>query len=596
MGMKTRYKFVAGAAIAASLVGLGKCAVDNHWIPETAFMKAAVPKKVDIPIAHVAQGAPTETYSLAATPVSNPGLGTLRVMSIPWNATGSFSLANGGETTRTDSLISQFTGGTMRIERQDDYSVMQDAMLKFAQANEKGDGDPTQGAAFVQIMGDALSSYLQVNKQLAKYHQTVAAFAITGFSYGEDKCIMSIGVRADPQKAKGLVVSAVPRDGDQNACIKWASDNGIKINVDTSTFDRDALNFADYGSFGDADEAFIHHASSIRTVVKDGLKTAEKVTVSVDGVATWTPGDVVVFKSPRGPEVETVASTLDYNLQMPAIMIGNVQWMRKHPDYVVGMVKAIDRASFQIRSDENSLMKMSVINAAVFGKGGGEEATPEYWAEHFRGTTLRVGSRNVPVGGSRVVTLAEVADYLGLRPGSYPIYKGVYNYFGDVYHTYYPTFVPDYPKYEDAVDTSYIKQALSGVTLGAATTQFAQAKPITTAVSNRSYPDVVFDTGKATLRPESLRALIKMADQSSMTGLRIRIVGHTDNVGQPIANIKLSRARAQAVADALYEMAPTTFPRERMEVAGVGDTETVADNATEAGRQKNRRVEFILGS
>ena len=71
----------------------------------------------------------------------------------------------------------------------------------------------------------------------------------------------------------------------------------------------------------------------------------------------------------------------------------------------------------------------------------------------------------------------------------------------------------------------------------------------------------------------------------------ILITGHTDNVGSDQANQRLSEGRANAVRDALIERG---VQAERIEAEGKGESEPIADNDTEEGRAKNRRVEFTI--
>lgn len=73
---------------------------------------------------------------------------------------------------------------------------------------------------------------------------------------------------------------------------------------------------------------------------------------------------------------------------------------------------------------------------------------------------------------------------------------------------------------------------------------------------------------------------------------RILVAGHTDNVGDPDSNLKLSTARAEAVRDWLIEA--SGIPATQFAIQGYGDTRPLADNNTQAGRAKNRRVEITL--
>jgi outer membrane protein OmpA-like peptidoglycan-associated protein len=103
---------------------------------------------------------------------------------------------------------------------------------------------------------------------------------------------------------------------------------------------------------------------------------------------------------------------------------------------------------------------------------------------------------------------------------------------------------------------------------------------------------ILFETGKSMVRPESAPTLKEIAAALTQhPELRIRIEGHTDNVGSADANLRLSEARAGAVKDALvkdYRIDPA-----RLETAGLGDTKPVADNKTPEGRSSNRRVEVV---
>ena len=73
-------------------------------------------------------------------------------------------------------------------------------------------------------------------------------------------------------------------------------------------------------------------------------------------------------------------------------------------------------------------------------------------------------------------------------------------------------------------------------------------------------------------------------------GLRLAVQGHTDNTSTPAHNQQLSEARATAVVAAL---AAQGIAVGRLQAAGFGQSQPLADNATEAGRAKNRRVELV---
>jgi OOP family OmpA-OmpF porin len=103
---------------------------------------------------------------------------------------------------------------------------------------------------------------------------------------------------------------------------------------------------------------------------------------------------------------------------------------------------------------------------------------------------------------------------------------------------------------------------------------------------------VLFDTGQATVKPESAPALqevVKLLQQDPK--LKIYVVGHTDNVGGLAANLDLSRKRAAAV----IQMLTTKYAvaADRMQAFGNGPYAPVASNDSEDGRALNRRVELV---
>ena len=98
-----------------------------------------------------------------------------------------------------------------------------------------------------------------------------------------------------------------------------------------------------------------------------------------------------------------------------------------------------------------------------------------------------------------------------------------------------------------------------------------------------------FETGKATLQPESFAVLDELvAYLNRKDDQRIEIGGHTDNVGKATSNLKLSMDRAIAVMD--YLILKGIMPQ-RLEAKGYGMTEPVEENTTAEGRAQNRRTE-----
>ena len=103
---------------------------------------------------------------------------------------------------------------------------------------------------------------------------------------------------------------------------------------------------------------------------------------------------------------------------------------------------------------------------------------------------------------------------------------------------------------------------------------------------------ILFDTGSATIRPESTPTLTDIGRtlQQHPT-LRLRIEGHTDNTGTPEGNQSLSQQRAESVR--AFLMSEYGVSADRLEAIGMGQTVPAVSNDTEEGRQTNRRVELV---
>ena len=100
-----------------------------------------------------------------------------------------------------------------------------------------------------------------------------------------------------------------------------------------------------------------------------------------------------------------------------------------------------------------------------------------------------------------------------------------------------------------------------------------------------------FDPDKTTLRPDAQPVLAEVLTLLTQNpDLRLAVQGHTDNTSTPTHNQQLSEGRARAVVAALTAQGITAA---RLTAQGFGQTQPLADNATEAGRAQNRRVELV---
>ncbi len=104
--------------------------------------------------------------------------------------------------------------------------------------------------------------------------------------------------------------------------------------------------------------------------------------------------------------------------------------------------------------------------------------------------------------------------------------------------------------------------------------------------------DVLFDFDKATLRSGGVRTVRDLADfLDNYPERNVLIEGHTDSIGSETYNLGLSERRADEVQEELIKQG---ISANRIRTRGLGETHPVAGNATEAGRQQNRRVEVII--
>ncbi|MCL1957163.1 MAG: OmpA family protein, partial [Fibromonadales bacterium] len=108
-----------------------------------------------------------------------------------------------------------------------------------------------------------------------------------------------------------------------------------------------------------------------------------------------------------------------------------------------------------------------------------------------------------------------------------------------------------------------------------------------------SISDVLFEFGKADLKPELKENLAEVASilKNLLTESTVIVEGHTDNVGKADANKKLSDQRASEVVKYLIGRG---VDKKRLKSVGYGATKPIADNSTEAGKAKNRRVELVI--
>ncbi len=122
--------------------------------------------------------------------------------------------------------------------------------------------------------------------------------------------------------------------------------------------------------------------------------------------------------------------------------------------------------------------------------------------------------------------------------------------------------------------------------------QIAETKRTERGIITKLKGDILFDSGKANLKPEAASKIDQIAQiLVKYPEDRVNIVGHTDSQGSDELNASLSRKRALAVRQRL---AANGVPNQFLETEGMGEMQPVASNSTKSGRALNRRVELEI--
>ena len=505
-----------------------------------------------------------------------------------WNSQFSGMYANGGQRTTKGSLFDKAHLDVKYI-RQDDCNKQMADLVKFANDYK---GNPNATAVLITFMGDGMPAFMtSLSKELEPLgpeYQPIILPIAHGKSFGEDQVMGPQSWKLDPKNAIGKTVAGVLRDGDINILLKWAGDNGLKLNPDETTYDRNAINIIAANDFLDAPSKYITGYSENRKIVVNGRTTGKDTTVGVDAVATWTPGDVNIATKKGG--LVTIASTRQYASQMPNQTIAIKKWAYDHRTDIENMIVALAQAGDQVRSFNDAKAFAAKVSAEVY-----QEQNADYWLKYYNGIEEKdIQGMKVNLGGSMVFNLADMANTYGLGDDKVDRYKAVYNTFGNLMVQMYPNLMPTFMPYEKAVDKSFLFSVLSNHAelLQGKALETNYAANITTEVSSKSY-SIEFETGSANIRPSSFKLLDEIFQSAVVAeGLKLGVYGHTDNNGSDAINIPLSEKRANAVKVYLLKKG---LKEVRVEAKGLGSSQPVAGNSTEAGRSKNRRVEIVLG-
>ena len=520
----------------------------------------------------------------------------IKIAGYAWNAQSAIIVANGGPKTTQGSLMEK-NGINLEIVRQDWLTELRNLQMKFIDEFDKGNNFPKEGAAGIMIMGDGVPFYISSVQQAlddkygkGKYQLQVAG--VIGLSYGEDKLIGPPSWKMNPQSMKGSLVSAVIGDGDWVTTVNYAFANGLKVNPDPTTFDAEAVNF-----ISSANDDYIESAKELiksqkegwtipLKEVKNGKLTGKTINKKVDGCATWTPGDKMVFDALSG--FTDVISTKEFNNQMATAVIFLKQWADGNKSLVSNILKSSFTAANQMKQFDSWQLKASESVAATFGM-----ENPKYWYDMFKGQKGEKNGISYNMGGSRVFNLADANQYLGVTDGTNR-YKAVFDqvskYLKELNPAGFNQNVKRIVTYEEAINLSYLKQ-IEDIDAGK-TYVTDYSKKASNVVASGEWR-INFDVGRASIRPEGkdvLEQIYNLLIQAEDS--KLELIGHTDNTGTKEGNYSLSAARAEAVKSFLISKG---IPANRFQKTdGRGQDEPIEDNATDAGKAKNRRVVITI--
>jgi len=498
-----------------------------------------------------------------------------------WQSQNSAIFANGGAETTEGSLMEQ-AGWDVKIVRQDNCTQSCTQMIKYIQDYKDG---KTKDGYLITFMGSGIPNYFtgiyNAVKDLGPEYAPIC-FITFGKSYGEDQVIGAKEIKDNKQLLKGKVLRGVRMDGDIDIALKLCGDNNIRVNQDPNLYYPDALNLSYGDDFLKVVNDYNNNLKETRKLVVNG-KTAGDTTVGIDLVATWTPGDVNAMNGRGGV---TIISTKEYASIMPNITISCKKFLNDNRDKVDALIAALAQAGDQIRSFDDVKKYTCGLGASVWG-----ENDANYWYKYYNGVQI---NKDTHLGGSMVFNLKDMAYIMGLD-GSRDTYKDIYNTFGTLQSKYYPKDLPTYVDYTKVFDKSFIRSVMDNhpelMEGQALKTDYTAASDDDEVIGNKSW-SIQFETGSATIKPESYTALDNIAQEvSTSDGLKVTIEGHTDNSGSDDINIPLSEARAQSVVQYLVSK---KLDSDRFTTKGFGSTKPIADNSTAAGKAKNRRVQIIL--
>jgi NitT/TauT family transport system substrate-binding protein len=286
----------------------------------------------------------------------------------------------------------------------------------------------------------------------------------------------------------------------------------------------------------------------------------------VDAAVSWSPDVYVAARERQGGHI--LASTREASNLIADIFVARGDFIEQHPEdirrFVAGWLKGVDLAN---QNPEKTALLMSKSFSGVGledAKGMLQDVKLPNYAEN-----------RAFFGGQGLVTYQSI----------YKTAQGIWRKIGKISDVYEPY---------RTVDTRFLEGAGEAFPeAGEAKPEFtfkAPPKPSAASILTKTV-SVYFPSGSATL-DENAKAVLEtqVLDLAATFGSAyMRIAGNTDNVGNRDSNVRLSKSRAEAVAQFLVSKG---FDRGKFDVVGNGPDKPVASNDSDDGRAKNRRTDF----
>ena len=264
------------------------------------------------------------------------------------------------------------------------------------------------------------------------------------------------------------------------------------------------------------------------------------------------------------------------------------EWAMQHDKAMISLLKNSYTACNQIKQYDEWARFASEAVAKTYNLENGK-----YWYDLFKGITKTKDGVEYHIGGSRVLNYSDAMQYYGITDGTNR-YKTVYEQISKYLVELNPCGFNEAVKsgivpYDEAVNLYFLK-SINDVDAGVATkSDYTKSK---TEVLAKGEWQINFKSASSEINgsTKDLDVIYGLLVQAENT--KVKIVGYTDNAGNPESNVVLSKARANSVKQYLISKGIKDVRFQTID--GLGDANPVATNVTADGRAKNRRCEISI--